>query len=155
MDGWKTRALKNKSFVDIQDSFNKTMKRVNMFVDMDTEVVESTKKEKVETVQESSSKRAGDELEQENLRSRRWNNSFNLGRLFFHLVLSLLSNSYLIPAAHAVPALVLDVALLDRCFWKYERLGIPPVLALLLLLRVIRSFEQIREEKLFLDFQSI
>nr|GFB86808.1 hypothetical protein [Tanacetum cinerariifolium] len=70
MDGWKTRALKNKSFIDIQDSFNKTMKRVNMFVDMDTEVVESTKKEKAETVQESSSKRAGDELEQENLRSR-------------------------------------------------------------------------------------
>nr|GEU96659.1 putative reverse transcriptase domain-containing protein [Tanacetum cinerariifolium] len=41
MDGWKTRALKNKSFVDIQDLFNKAMKRVNMFVDMDTKVVES------------------------------------------------------------------------------------------------------------------
>nr|GEX27111.1 uncharacterized mitochondrial protein AtMg00810-like [Tanacetum cinerariifolium] len=36
---------------------------VNMFVDMDIEVVESTKKDKAETVQESSSKRAGDELE--------------------------------------------------------------------------------------------
>nr|GEX64717.1 hypothetical protein [Tanacetum cinerariifolium] len=59
IDGWKTRALKNKSFA------KKAMKRVNMFVDMDTEVVESTKKGKAETVQESSSKRAGDELEQE------------------------------------------------------------------------------------------
>nr|GEU30191.1 hypothetical protein [Tanacetum cinerariifolium] len=61
MDGWKTRVLKNKSFVDIQDLFNKEMKRVNMFVDLDTEVVESTKKDKAETLQESSSKRAGDD----------------------------------------------------------------------------------------------
>nr|GFA78743.1 hypothetical protein [Tanacetum cinerariifolium] len=38
MDGWKTRDLKNKSFADIQDLFNKAMERVNMFVDMDTEV---------------------------------------------------------------------------------------------------------------------
>nr|GEW15340.1 transposon Ty3-G Gag-Pol polyprotein [Tanacetum cinerariifolium] len=41
MDGWKTRALKNKLFADIQDLFNKAMKRVNMFMDMDTEVVKS------------------------------------------------------------------------------------------------------------------
>ncbi|GKE98912.1 hypothetical protein Tco_0022263, partial [Tanacetum coccineum] len=44
----------------------KTMTRVNMFVDMDTELVkESSKKSKVEMAQESSSKRVGDELEQE------------------------------------------------------------------------------------------
>ncbi|GKE87756.1 hypothetical protein Tco_1565231, partial [Tanacetum coccineum] len=42
------------------------MKRVNTFVDMDTELVkESSKKADVEIAQESSSKRAGDELEQE------------------------------------------------------------------------------------------
>nr|GEY32933.1 hypothetical protein [Tanacetum cinerariifolium]GEY32946.1 hypothetical protein [Tanacetum cinerariifolium] len=64
MDGWKTRDLKNKSFADIQDLFNKAMKRVNMFVDMDTEVVESSKKIE-EIAQEGSSKRARDELEQE------------------------------------------------------------------------------------------
>nr|GEV61460.1 hypothetical protein [Tanacetum cinerariifolium] len=40
-------------------------KGVNMFVDMDTELVESSKKAQAEIVQESSSKRAGDELEQE------------------------------------------------------------------------------------------
>nr|GEX80259.1 hypothetical protein [Tanacetum cinerariifolium] len=64
MDGWKIRALKNKSFADIQDLFNKEMKRVNMFMDMDTELVESSKKTK-EIAQEGSLKRAGDELEQE------------------------------------------------------------------------------------------
>nr|GEZ55618.1 hypothetical protein [Tanacetum cinerariifolium] len=71
MDGWKTRALKNKLFAKIQDLFNKALKRVNMFVYMDTEVVESTKKNKEETVQESSSKRAGDELEQESSKKQK------------------------------------------------------------------------------------
>ncbi|GJQ97468.1 hypothetical protein Tco_0008607 [Tanacetum coccineum] len=42
------------------------MTRVNMFVDMDTELVkESSKKDEAEIAQESSSKRAGDELEQD------------------------------------------------------------------------------------------
>ncbi|GJT62363.1 hypothetical protein Tco_1005896 [Tanacetum coccineum] len=42
------------------------MTRVNMFIDMDTELVrESSKKDEAEMAQESSSKRAGDELEQE------------------------------------------------------------------------------------------
>nr|GEW33679.1 hypothetical protein [Tanacetum cinerariifolium] len=66
MDGWKPKALKNKSFAEIQELFNKAMERINNFVDFLTELVdESTKKDKAETVQESSSKRAGDELEQE------------------------------------------------------------------------------------------
>nr|GEU96366.1 hypothetical protein [Tanacetum cinerariifolium] len=64
MDGWKPRALKNKSLVDIQDLFNKEMARINNFVDFRTELVkERKKKDKAETVQESSLKRAGDELE--------------------------------------------------------------------------------------------
>nr|GEW34729.1 ribonuclease H-like domain-containing protein [Tanacetum cinerariifolium] len=63
-------ALKNKSFADIQDLFNNVMKRVNMFVDMDTEVVESSKKTK-EIAQEGSSKRARDELEQEIAKKQR------------------------------------------------------------------------------------
>nr|GEY29884.1 hypothetical protein [Tanacetum cinerariifolium] len=71
MDGWKTRALKNKSFADIQDLFNKAMKRVNMFMDIDTKVVKSTKKDKAQTVQESSSKRAGDELKQESSKKQK------------------------------------------------------------------------------------
>ncbi|GJT96178.1 putative ribonuclease H-like domain-containing protein [Tanacetum coccineum] len=44
MDGWKPKDLKNKSFKIIQDLFDKAMKRVNTFVDMETELVEGTEK---------------------------------------------------------------------------------------------------------------
>ncbi|GKE09162.1 hypothetical protein Tco_1412713, partial [Tanacetum coccineum] len=45
IDGWKPKDLKNKSFDSIQKLFDKSMKRVNIFVDMDTELVkESSKK---------------------------------------------------------------------------------------------------------------
>nr|GEU80881.1 hypothetical protein [Tanacetum cinerariifolium] len=64
MDGWKTRDLKNKSFAEIKDLFNKEMTRINNFVDFRTELVEeSTKKAQAKIAQESSSKRAEDELE--------------------------------------------------------------------------------------------
>ncbi|GJV40078.1 hypothetical protein Tco_1418518 [Tanacetum coccineum] len=66
MASYKESQLKNKSFAEIQKLFDKAMTRVNMFVDMDTELVKaSLKKAKAEMAQESSSKRAGDELEQE------------------------------------------------------------------------------------------
>ncbi|GJS72128.1 putative ribonuclease H-like domain-containing protein [Tanacetum coccineum] len=39
MAGWKAKDLKNKSFETIQGLFDKAMKRVNTFVDMDTELV--------------------------------------------------------------------------------------------------------------------
>ncbi|GKA07360.1 putative ribonuclease H-like domain-containing protein [Tanacetum coccineum] len=66
MAGYKQSQLKNKSFIEIQKLFDKAMTRVNMFVDMDTELVkESSKKAEEEMAQESSSKRAGEELEQE------------------------------------------------------------------------------------------
>ncbi|GJT37011.1 hypothetical protein Tco_0936876 [Tanacetum coccineum] len=61
MAGWKPKDLKNKSFANVQELFEKAMKRVNTFVDMDTELVEGS-----EIREEESSKRAGDELEQEN-----------------------------------------------------------------------------------------
>nr|GEU63862.1 hypothetical protein [Tanacetum cinerariifolium] len=55
MDGWKPRALKNKSFAEIQELFNKAMKRINNFVDFRTELVEEkrSKKQKVENDKES------------------------------------------------------------------------------------------------------
>ncbi|GKD73848.1 hypothetical protein Tco_1332130 [Tanacetum coccineum] len=53
MAGYKHNQLKNKSFDDIQKLFDKSIKRVNIFVDMDTELVEG------------SEKRAGEELMQE------------------------------------------------------------------------------------------
>ncbi|GKC45430.1 hypothetical protein Tco_1063152 [Tanacetum coccineum] len=43
MAGYKHNQLKNKSFDDIQKLFDKAMKRVNTFVDMDTELVEGSK----------------------------------------------------------------------------------------------------------------
>nr|GEV36430.1 putative reverse transcriptase domain-containing protein [Tanacetum cinerariifolium] len=58
-EGYKLNSLKNKSFADIQDLFDKAMKRVNTFVDYTTELVEeSLKKVEAEIKQEESSKRA-------------------------------------------------------------------------------------------------
>ncbi|GKA64994.1 hypothetical protein Tco_0764701 [Tanacetum coccineum] len=54
MEGKKPKDLKNKSFDSIQKMFDKAFKRVNTFVDFRTDLVEG------------SSKRAGEELEQEN-----------------------------------------------------------------------------------------
>ncbi|GJW98138.1 hypothetical protein Tco_0179946 [Tanacetum coccineum] len=67
MAGWKPKDLKTKSFANVQELFNKAMKRVNTFVDMDTELVggSEVREEGSETREESSSKKAGDELEQE------------------------------------------------------------------------------------------
>ncbi|GKC94699.1 hypothetical protein Tco_1160141, partial [Tanacetum coccineum] len=61
MVGYKQSQLKNKSFVETHKLFDKAMTRVNMFVDMDTELVkESSKKAEAEMAQESSSKRVGE-----------------------------------------------------------------------------------------------
>ncbi|GKB40129.1 retrovirus-related pol polyprotein from transposon TNT 1-94 [Tanacetum coccineum] len=56
--GYKHSQLKSKSYDEIQKLFDKEMKRVNTFVDMNSEVVKGS-----ETRTEESSKRAGDELE--------------------------------------------------------------------------------------------
>ncbi|GKE93182.1 ribonuclease H-like domain-containing protein [Tanacetum coccineum] len=75
MEGWKPKSLKNKSFANIQELFDKAMKRVNAFIDYRTELVEessnkaetkqeeSSKKVEAEIAQESSLKRAGEEQE--------------------------------------------------------------------------------------------
>ncbi|GJX22961.1 hypothetical protein Tco_0227406 [Tanacetum coccineum] len=60
MAGYNHTQLKNKSFKEIQMLFEKEMKRVNIFVDMDAKLVKGR-----ETREESGSKRARDELEQE------------------------------------------------------------------------------------------
>ncbi|GJR49086.1 retrovirus-related pol polyprotein from transposon TNT 1-94 [Tanacetum coccineum] len=64
MAGWKPKYLKTKSFANVQELFDKVMKRVNTFVNMDTKLVGGSKvrEEGSETREESSSKRAGDEL---------------------------------------------------------------------------------------------
>ncbi|GJR18078.1 uncharacterized mitochondrial protein-like protein [Tanacetum coccineum] len=42
MAGWKPKDLKTKSFANVQELFDKAMKRVNTFVDMDTELMEGS-----------------------------------------------------------------------------------------------------------------
>ncbi|GJZ01069.1 hypothetical protein Tco_0519030, partial [Tanacetum coccineum] len=58
MAGYKHSQFKSKSYNEIQKLFDKEMKRVNTFVDMNSEVVKGN-----ETRTKESSKRAGDELE--------------------------------------------------------------------------------------------
>ncbi|GJY57205.1 hypothetical protein Tco_0456320 [Tanacetum coccineum] len=72
MAGWKPKDLKNKSFANIQELFDKAMKRVNTFVAMDTELVKGSEvRTGAEITQEGSSKRAGDELEQDNAKKQK------------------------------------------------------------------------------------
>ncbi|GJS67737.1 hypothetical protein Tco_0682302 [Tanacetum coccineum] len=59
MEGKKLKDLKNKSFDSIQKMFDRAFKRVNTFVDFRTDLVEG------------SSKRAGEELEQENVKKQK------------------------------------------------------------------------------------
>nr|GEX91620.1 hypothetical protein [Tanacetum cinerariifolium] len=61
MTGFTHSQLKNKSFDEVQKAFDKTMSWINAFVPIESEVV----KDKAVQTQESSSKRAGDKLDQE------------------------------------------------------------------------------------------
>ncbi|GKD78465.1 hypothetical protein Tco_1341086 [Tanacetum coccineum] len=56
MAGWKPKDLRTKSFANVQELFDKLMKRVNIFVDMDTELVgeqEPSKKQKMDDDKET------------------------------------------------------------------------------------------------------
>nr|GEU40166.1 hypothetical protein [Tanacetum cinerariifolium] len=54
MDGWKPRALKNKSFAEIKELFDRAMTRINYFVDFRTELTEESSKKAVQKEQEMS-----------------------------------------------------------------------------------------------------
>ncbi|GJR61484.1 hypothetical protein Tco_1503646 [Tanacetum coccineum] len=82
MAGWKPKDLKSKSFENIPELFDKAFKSVNTFVDFRIELVDGTEMEesskKAEVMEESSkkakensSKRTGDELEQENAKKQK------------------------------------------------------------------------------------
>nr|GEU87554.1 hypothetical protein [Tanacetum cinerariifolium] len=75
IEGFKQNDFKGKSFDDIKKMFDKVYKRVNTFVDMNTEnVEESLKKTQAVTqaeVTEGSSKRAGQGLEQESSKKQK------------------------------------------------------------------------------------
>ncbi|GJW00241.1 hypothetical protein Tco_1555492, partial [Tanacetum coccineum] len=66
MAGYKHNQLKSKSYDEIQEMFDKEMKRVNTFVDINTAFVKSSK-----TRTEGSSKRAGDELGSDNSKKQK------------------------------------------------------------------------------------
>ncbi|GJS22540.1 hypothetical protein Tco_0451172 [Tanacetum coccineum] len=66
MAGWKPKDLNNKSFANVQELFEKPMKRVNTFAYMDTELVEGN-----ETREEESSKRVREALEQESSKKQK------------------------------------------------------------------------------------
>ncbi|GJV69659.1 hypothetical protein Tco_1485168 [Tanacetum coccineum] len=66
MAGYKHSQLKSKSYDEIQKLFDKEMKRVNTFVDMNSEVVKGR-----ETRTEERSKRAGDDLESNMLKKQK------------------------------------------------------------------------------------
>ncbi|GKA87589.1 hypothetical protein Tco_0809353 [Tanacetum coccineum] len=69
MEGYTLKQLKGYSFKHIQQLFDRAMKRVNTFVDFRTELVEEGSK-RAEVI-EGSSKRAGDELEQEHAKKQK------------------------------------------------------------------------------------
>ncbi|GJV09716.1 hypothetical protein Tco_1351257 [Tanacetum coccineum] len=62
----QTQSAEEKNYDEIQEMFDKEMKRVNTFVHMNTELVEGSK-----TKAKGSSKTAGDELEQEKTKKRK------------------------------------------------------------------------------------
>ncbi|GJR29963.1 hypothetical protein Tco_1106195 [Tanacetum coccineum] len=80
MGGYKHSQLKSKSYYEIQKLFDKEMKRVNTFMDMNLDVVEGSKKAKTNKEQESSTKRAGNELEQEKAKKQKVDEHVEVGR---------------------------------------------------------------------------
>nr|GEV53965.1 hypothetical protein [Tanacetum cinerariifolium] len=68
MEGFKQKDFKGKSFDDIKKLFDKIYKRVNTFVDIDTENVEESLKK---TQAEGNAKRAGQEIEKESAKKQK------------------------------------------------------------------------------------
>ncbi|GJX73900.1 ribonuclease H-like domain-containing protein [Tanacetum coccineum] len=72
MVGYKHTQLKNKNFKEIQMLFDKEMKRVNLFVPMDSEVVKGSRKKTESSRKETvSKKRAGEELDEESVKRQK------------------------------------------------------------------------------------
>ncbi|GKC76556.1 hypothetical protein Tco_1127330 [Tanacetum coccineum] len=74
MAGFTHSQLKNKSFDEVYKAFDKTMGWIDSFVSMDSEVVKGGKEKDEGSVtreEESSSKRAGTQLEQERIKKQK------------------------------------------------------------------------------------
>ncbi|GKE36100.1 hypothetical protein Tco_1455422 [Tanacetum coccineum] len=66
MAGYKHNQLKRKNYDEIQKLFDKEMKRVNSFIDMDSELVKGS-----ETRAKGSLKRTGEDLQQESTKKQK------------------------------------------------------------------------------------
>ncbi|GJV22528.1 hypothetical protein Tco_1371548 [Tanacetum coccineum] len=118
MEGWKPKDLKNKSFANIQELFDKAMKRVNTFVDYKTELVEgSSKKVYAEIAQESSSKRARDELEQESIKEKKVDKDKETVEL--QSLMQIIPDEYEV-AIDAIPLATMPPTIVD---WKIYKEG--------------------------------
>nr|GEW49984.1 hypothetical protein [Tanacetum cinerariifolium] len=71
MEGFKQKDFNRKSFDDIKKMFDKVYKRVNTFVDVNTSNVEESLKKTQAKVTKGSSKKAGQELEQESTKKQK------------------------------------------------------------------------------------
>ncbi|GKB27087.1 hypothetical protein Tco_0866488 [Tanacetum coccineum] len=105
MEGKKPKDLKNKSFDSIQKMFNRAFKRVNTFVDFRTDLVEG------------SSKRAGEELEHENVKKQKVDDDKE--------IVNLKSLMEVVPdekevALDAIPLAVKSLSIVD---WKIHKEG--------------------------------
>nr|GEV83615.1 hypothetical protein [Tanacetum cinerariifolium] len=69
--GYKQNDFKGKSFDAIKKTFDKAYKKVNTFMDMNTEIVEERSKKTQAQITEGGFKRAGDEIEQESANRQR------------------------------------------------------------------------------------
>nr|GEV17775.1 hypothetical protein [Tanacetum cinerariifolium] len=81
MEGKKLTDLKNKSFDSIQKMFDKVFKKVNIFVDYRTKLVEESSRKAEEEVTEGSSKRVGTELEQESVKKQKIDDDKDIAEL--------------------------------------------------------------------------
>ncbi|GKE38271.1 hypothetical protein Tco_1461676 [Tanacetum coccineum] len=70
MEGYTLKQLKGFKFEVFKDMFDKSFRRVNTFIDYQTELMEESSK-KVKGEKESSSKRVGEELESENSKKQK------------------------------------------------------------------------------------
>nr|GEZ50179.1 hypothetical protein [Tanacetum cinerariifolium] len=81
MEGKNLTDLKNKSFDSIQKMFDMSFKRVNTFIDYKTELVEESSKKSKAEVRGGSSKRAGEEIEQENAKKQKIDDDKDIAEL--------------------------------------------------------------------------
>nr|GEV08039.1 hypothetical protein [Tanacetum cinerariifolium] len=117
MEGMKLNHLKNKSFDNIQELFDKVMKRVNTFIEYRTELVEESFKKAEAEVIEGSSKRAGTELEQESSKKKKIDDDKETAKL--KQLVKIIPNEEGV-AIDAIPLVVKPPSIVD---WKIHKEG--------------------------------